>query len=732
MSGAAPITAITVASISWIQSLKMTYGSTVTPRRGGRGGTVQTWTIGAGEYITSVFVRSGWFVDGLKLTTSWGRQTVLGVNGTNWAVATPCLGFQARLIYVSGIGNDFLEQITFYWAALPASPPPLPPAPPPRPPRPPGPAATVPTELLMGPFGGGGDRFTPFVDAPPSAGAQLTGIRVFTGSWVNAIQVAYDGVWGPRRGGSGGTKQERILASGEVITRAVVRAGGYVDGINFITSNNRTLKTGGGGGSPNQAVPCPVGAYKLVGVRGLAGDAEEPYLIQITLVWELLPSRADSALAAEAEARRAGWKCIYGLDSVIRIGPTTSQPECLTLAGSNTCLTGDCRRMLGCAAVGSGPALQLPGQRLPGQVFGRVGCVGSANPNTSKDYQDSTQTCPRAHGLLAMNLPRTVNILMITIILDVCDTGPSNPVSDIELSLYDDPYSLQAYWSTISGGQAVFNRNTSLIKNVKLPCRRFSRSVCDFWSWVSYVDANAAALGVPELSSYPWHRTFVVPKLTNCSDIGFSWGNTVYVRGDIASSAISPNDYLNVFKHEVGHNLGLSHSGRGDNAYGDGSDPMGYCQRCLYNAPHMLQLGWSTPYATLSGTQLPPGVPSDPITIAALTARRHTPVVINPDWLPNSADPTYLGSAIVISYRMRVGQDIGLPDEFDGAVSVHRATVPVGGTTYVEAVVAKGGRVVVAGARLVVSVAPPTQATLSVAVVRVCRYAVSETECVMA
>ncbi|KAG2497127.1 hypothetical protein HYH03_004718 [Edaphochlamys debaryana] len=469
---------------------------------------------------------------------------ILGVNGTNWAVATPCLSYRARLIYISGIAKGYLEQITFYWAALPASPPPLPPAPPPRPPRPPGPAATFPTQLLMGPFGGGGSQFTPFVDAPPSAGAQLTGIRVYAGSWINAIQVAYNGVWGPRRGGSGGTMQELILASGEVATRAVVRAGGYVDGIVFTTSNNRTVTTGGGGGSPNQAVPCPVGAYKLVGVRGLAGDAQEPYLIQ-----------------------------------------------------------GDCRRTLGCAAVGSGPALQLPGQQLPGQVFGRVG---------------------------SMNLPRPVNIRMITIILDVCDTGPSNPVSDIELSF-----------------------------------------------------------------------------------------------------AISPNDYLNVFKHEVGHNLGLSHSGRGSNDYGDGSDPMGYCQRCLYNAPHMMQLGWSTPFATLSGTQLPPGVPSDPITIAALTARRNTPVVINADWLPNSADAIYLNSVIVLSYRMRVGQDIGLPDEFDGAVSIHRAPALIGGTVYVEAVVAKGGRAEVAGARLVVSVAPPTQATLSVAVVRMCRYAVSQAECVM-
>ncbi|KAG2497126.1 hypothetical protein HYH03_004717 [Edaphochlamys debaryana] len=713
----------------------MTYNSTVAPRRGGTGGTARTWTLGVGEYITSVFVRAGQYVDGIKFVTSWGRQTILGVNGTNWAVATPCLGYQARLVYISGIANDYLEQITFRWAALPASPPPLPPTPPPRPPRPPGPAATVPAQLLMGPLGGSGDRFTPFVDAPPSAGAQLTGIRVYAGSWINAIQVAYNSVWGPRRGGSDGTMQELILASGEVVTRAVVGAGGYIDGIAFTSSNNRTLKAGGDGGSLNNALPCPVGAYKLVGVRGLAGDAEEPYLIQISLVWELLPSRAASALAAQAEARRAGWKCIYGLDSVIRISPNTSQPECLTFAGSNTCLTGDCRRMLGCAAVGSGPALQLPGQQLPGQVFGRVGCVGSANPTTSQDYQDTTQWCPRAHGLLAMKLPRPVNIRMITIILNVCDTGPSNPVSDIELSLYRDPYSLLAYWSTISGGQAVFNRNTSLIKNVKLPCGRFSRSVCEFWNWVSYVDANAAALGVPELPTYPWHRTFVVPKLANCSDIGFSLGNTVFVRGDMASSTISPTSYLNVYKHEVGHNLGLDHSSRNGEEYGDLSDPMGNCQRCLYNAPHMLQLGWATPYATLSGTQLPPGVPTDPITFAALTARRNTPVVINADWLPNSADAIYRNSVIVLSYRMRVGQDVGLPDEFDGAVSVHRAPAAMGmggGATHVEAVVAKGGRAVVAGARLVVSVAPPTQATLSVAVVRVCRYAVSEAECVMA
>ncbi len=63
------------------------------------------------------------------------------------------------------------------------------------------------------------------------------------------------------------------------------------------------------------------------------------------------------------------------------------------------------------------------------------------------------------------------------------------------------------------------------------------------------------------------------------------------------------------YVHELGHNLGLEHSGlSGGSDYGDLSGTMGFCcdLRC-YNSPHLHQLGWAAPLALINGSVLHEG-----------------------------------------------------------------------------------------------------------------------------
>lgn len=95
------------------------------------------------------------------------------------------------------------------------------------------------------------------------------------------------------------------------------------------------------------------------------------------------------------------------------------------------------------------------------------------------------------------------------------------------------------------------------------------------------------------------HTVFLFPPrstigcgLTGIGEVG---GDTTWLFGLSA----------NAFTHELGHNLGLFHSGRRDQTglaaqYGDLSSPMGSFQHetLLFSAPHRSQLGWIPPAET--------------------------------------------------------------------------------------------------------------------------------------
>lgn len=103
------------------------------------------------------------------------------------------------------------------------------------------------------------------------------------------------------------------------------------------------------------------------------------------------------------------------------------------------------------------------------------------------------------------------------------------------------------------------------------------------------------------------------------------------------------HDYANQiqnFGHEMGHNLGLAHSGDATVAatatasleYGDFSCAMGYCcfTRC-YNAPQAVKLGWLTPIVSLNSASLPSGS-SVTINLPSMTRSSNGAISIQLDW----------------------------------------------------------------------------------------------------
>lgn len=130
-----------------------------------------------------------------------------------------------------------------------------------------------------------------------------------------------------------------------------------------------------------------------------------------------------------------------------------------------------------------------------------------------------------------------------------------------------------------------------------------------YGTWASKADSAATAAGV-DLSRYQ-HRIYVVPNGTNCSwaglaNVGCGSGCRAWVKGSSCNT-------LDIYVHEVGHNLGMGHSstdvdnnGAIDSTcsyWGTSYSGGEYCDRSDFmgiggdgkrhnNGPHKLQMGW--------------------------------------------------------------------------------------------------------------------------------------------
>jgi len=136
------------------------------------------------------------------------------------------------------------------------------------------------------------------------------------------------------------------------------------------------------------------------------------------------------------------------------------------------------------------------------------------------------------------------------------------------------------------------------------------------------------------------------------------------VGGNPSSAWIFRCDMPDVFAHELGHNLGMGHSGNSAGEYNDTSDIMGFSGPGLrqVNGPHQEQMGWREPQQITEIT-------SDGIyDIAPLEqdiASSNAPQILKIR-KPDTAEWYYL------SYRQPIGFDSSLPATYLSGLNIHQ------------------------------------------------------------
>jgi len=135
----------------------------------------------------------------------------------------------------------------------------------------------------------GGSGGASFFDQQPASGARILEVRVRAGDYVDSVQFAYvfpDGrtADGPRHGGGGGKLRVFRLDSDEYIVGISGRYGDLIDSIRFQTNKRTSQVFGGRGGSRDYNIVVPAGNM-AIGFTGRAGD----YLDAIGLTHMPLP-----------------------------------------------------------------------------------------------------------------------------------------------------------------------------------------------------------------------------------------------------------------------------------------------------------------------------------------------------------------------------------------------------------------------------------------------------------
>lgn len=139
---------------------------------------------------------------------------------------------------------------------------------------------TAPSTNIVG--GRGGD---PFSDVDIPTGARVLEVHIYSGGYVDAIQMQYalsDGrmLMGPRHGGPGGQLSIFRVDSDESIIGISGQYGNYIDSIQILTTKRSSPMFGGSGGGQEYRINIPTG-NQAIGFAGRAGR----YLDAIGLIY---------------------------------------------------------------------------------------------------------------------------------------------------------------------------------------------------------------------------------------------------------------------------------------------------------------------------------------------------------------------------------------------------------------------------------------------------------------
>lgn len=169
---------------------------------------------------------------------------------------------------------------------------------------------------------------------------------------------------------------------------------------------------------------------------------------------------------------------------------------------------------------------------------------------------------------------------LVVRVIDSNNVQPTSNAAKLKDDIFDDDVSLNTHYRRCSHGKLWMNNKGITNVNVNILANS---------GYSAMEDAAREAAG--DLGQYDLVM-FCLPPGTG------SWVAYAYINGRDSVYNDEWCGYVSAQMHEVGHNLGLAHSGEGDEQYGDQSGMMGYSYglddgpKMCFNAAKNYQLGW--------------------------------------------------------------------------------------------------------------------------------------------